>query len=160
MAVGLVLSVIGACSSGGGSGGTGGGSGSGAGVAGAGGTGTGTAGGGAAGSAGGGGTGGGGRTGSGVPGTPMGGVWDCFGDCPLGECGQSGPLRPHCDAVYTGPVDASTMYCNAGQTGGYCLVAGDNADYFSINCASGVATILFCTRGGCGAGMGSAMCDF
>ncbi len=115
------------------------------------------------GGAGGGGTSGG--TGGGAGGVasvlPSGTVTSCYGSCPMGECDDGLFLADVvCSAVYTAPVSATSTYCNAGQTGGYCLVVDDGTrdSYFGITCTAGTVSGRKC-QGGCGAGAGSVTCN-
>lgn len=121
--------------------------------------------GGAAGGGAGGGGGTSGGTGGGAGGAPSvlpsGTVTECFGDCPMGECDNLlFQADVACTTVYTAPVSSSSTYCNAGQTGAYCLVVDDGTRdrYFGIVCTAGTVSGKMC-QGGCGAGGGTVTCN-
>jgi hypothetical protein len=70
----------------------------------------------------------------------------------MGECDDSLFFADVvCSAVYPGPVDPRSTYCNAGQTGFYCLRT--DGDYTGITCTDGTPSGKVCT-GGCGLGAG------
>jgi hypothetical protein len=101
--------------------------------------------GGGGGGAGGGGAGGGGGAAQSV--LPSGTVCLCIGDCPMGECDDDLFFADvACSTVYSGPVSPSSTYCNAGQTGVYCLRIRRGADFqFGITCTNGTAFGRMCS---------------
>jgi hypothetical protein len=74
----------------------------------------------------------------------------CFGSaCPLGQCDNDGLFSDvPCSNVYTAPVGSTSMYCNATQSGGYCLtVRGTTLDDWAVQCTNGAAQITQCGAG-------------
>ncbi|HEY3253112.1 MAG TPA: hypothetical protein VGJ91_04155, partial [Polyangiaceae bacterium] len=71
----------------------------------------------------------------------------CYGDaCPLGECDNSGFLADaQCTDLYPAGVSSSTVYCAAGETGGYCLLTSSkDLSYWAVNCVGGTPQIIYC----------------
>ncbi|MGC4064954.1 MAG: hypothetical protein QM784_09990 [Polyangiaceae bacterium] len=80
---------------------------------------------------------------------PTGSVESCSGHfCPYGTCGAPWDTY-RCNAFYPEPVGASTVYCAAGSTGGYCLVTNQTStqDYWAVNCNGGTPVIAECDTG-------------
>jgi hypothetical protein len=106
----------------------------------------------------------GGAGGSGVNAQPVGPVFSCFGECPLGECDNDMFWADvACSDVYEGPVGSETALCRSADNGGYCLKlgtddSGPDTEYFAINCGAGESpTIAACERG-CGIENEQARC--
>jgi hypothetical protein len=115
--------------------------------------------GGGAGGSGGGGAGGGGGAAQSV--LPTGTVNTCFGDCPMGECDNDMFFADvPCSTVYSAPVSPSSTYCNAGQTGVYCLRVsnGSTESRFGITCTDGAVFGRMC-RSGCGTSGSTLTCN-
>lgn len=81
----------------------------------------------------------------------------CWGDCPRGECDDSGFFADAaCDAAYPAPIDETASYCGSGN-GVYCLEIG-NGDMFAVQCTAGRARVRLCPNE-CGAGTGGLDCS-
>jgi hypothetical protein len=91
---------------------------------------------------------------------PTGTVLTCFGDgCPLGPCDESRFFASAlCSTVYTSPLDSSFVYCTAGETSSYCLVALNvSSSDWVVRCNNGTPTLEKCA-GGCGTSALGASC--
>jgi hypothetical protein len=75
---------------------------------------------------------------------PSGTVGWCTGACPLGRCDNDLFFaNVTCSSLYPGPVSPTSTFCNAGQTGSYCLrilLSGGGETRHGITCTDGVAT--------------------
>jgi hypothetical protein len=83
-------------------------------------------------------------------------VASCSGDaCPFGACArEASDGEVACSAVYSGPLDESSILCNPAKQGRYCVIvtsdmgttyAGDEA--FVVTCSQGQAAVEECDRG-------------
>lgn len=102
----------------------------------------------------------GGAGGSPVSVLPSGRVTQCYGDgCPMGWCDDDLFFaNVACSGVYTSPVNATSTYCNSGQTSAYCLfVDNGSLGHWGITCTDGTAFGKRCT-GGCNSGPGYITC--
>jgi hypothetical protein len=69
---------------------------------------------------------------------------------------ESTPVR-NPDGVYTSPINATSTYCNPGQTSAYCLLVDNGSPgHWGITCTDGTAFGKRC--GGCNTGPGYITC--
>jgi hypothetical protein len=94
---------------------------------------------------------------------PNGAVSSCYGSgCPYGECSNDEFTSDvDCDDAYPGPIDDSSLFCEPGEEGDYCLEMGSDpflVNYWAVHCGGGVATATHCGSGCLAESPGAVRC--